>query len=267
MPGDYRHVHVEQVMGGPVTIEVRDPQLAGPVLADAIAEAVRLLHHIESTFTTFDDASEIRRLDAGMLALEDCHPEVAAILERAAHLKVRTRGAFDVRSASDRHLDPSGLVKGWAAQRVADLLTSAGSHHHLVNAAGDIAMFGGSAPGVAWQVGIEHPLHPGELCAVVPVTTGAVATSGTAARGPHVLDPRSGRPATELASASVVGPDLGDADVYATAAMALGLDAPALLEALAGHEALLIDATGHSWQTSGWPGRTLAHQTWIPTSP
>lgn len=256
-----RHVHVEHVMGGPVTIEVRDPTLRPSVLTDALAEAVRLLHHADATFTTFDDASEIRRLDRGVLGIEDCHPDVAEVLARAAVLTARTRGAFDVRSAPDRHLDPSGLVKGWVAQRVADLFTSVGSRHHLVNAAGDIAAVGGSAAGVPWQVGIEHPLHTRQLCSVVPVTTGAVATSGVAARGPHVLDPRSGQPVQELASVTVVGPDLGDADAYATAAMALGLDAPSLLVSLADHEAMVIDGTGHAWQTSGWPGRTFGLET------
>ena len=248
-----RHVHVEHVMGGPVTIEVRDPDLAACDRNDAIAAAVHLLHHIDATFTTFDDASDIRRLDAGTLELSDCPPDVADVLAHAAILHRGTRGAFDIRAAADRHLDPSGLVKGWAAQRVADLLCAAGSRHHLVNAAGDIAAFGGAAPGIPWQVGIEHPLAPGQLCAIVPVTTGAVATSGTAARNTHVIDPCTRQPATALASATVTGPKLGDADAYATAAIALGLDAPNFLTSLPNHEAMLIDATGHIWFTPGWP--------------
>jgi thiamine biosynthesis lipoprotein len=71
-------------------------------------------------------------------------------------------------------------------------------------------------------VGIEDPLDPTRVLAVVPVRRGAVATSGHAHRGHHVVDPRTGRPPEGVASVTVLAADLVTADVDATAAYAMG---------------------------------------------
>ncbi len=114
-------------------------------------------------------------------------------------------------------------------------------------------MRGEPEPGRAWQVGIAHPLRaqaPSPLS--VLGRNLAVATSGTAERGLHVVDPHTGRPADALASVTVVGADLAVTDAYATAALAMGLDAPAWLADLADHEAFVVDAGGHAWWTDGF---------------
>ena len=74
--------------------------------------------------------------------------------------------------------------------------------------------------------------------------TGAVATSGTAARGAHLIDPVTGVPATGLRSATVVGPELTWADVYATAAFVKGPTALAWVASLARHATILVDTDG-----------------------
>ena len=81
---------------------------------------------------------------------------------------------------------------------------------------------------------------------------GAVATSGTYERGPHVINPFSGQPATELIAVTVVGPELISADAYATAAFAMGAAAPAWLESLVGYESLVISPDGQGWSTQGF---------------
>jgi thiamine biosynthesis lipoprotein len=81
----------------------------------------------------------------------------------------------------------------------------------------------------------------------------AVATSGVAERGLHVIDPLTGRAADALASVTLVGPELTFTDAYATAALAMGLDAPSWLKGLTEHEAYVIDAGGHVWWTNGFP--------------
>jgi thiamine biosynthesis lipoprotein len=75
-----------------------------------------------------------------------------------------------------------------------------------------------------------------------------------AERGFHVIDPHTGRPATSLASVTVVGPDLTVADSYATAAMAMGTDAQDWIASLPGYEAYLIDVGSHVWWSAGFPG-------------
>ena len=112
-----------------------------------------------------------------------------------------------------------------------------------VNAGGDIAIRPGTEP-QPWRIGIEDPRDPARVLAVVPMTTGGVATSGTAHRGPHVVDPRTGAAASELLSVTVVGPSLLWADVLATAAFVLGHDGLALVESVLGYEAVAMGQDG-----------------------
>jgi thiamine biosynthesis lipoprotein len=237
-------------MGMPISIDIRDAALSPARLDAAVAACVDWLHWVDETFSTYQPESEISRLGRAELDLADCSPEVRWVLARCDQLREATGGYFDAMAGGS--LDPSGLVKGWAVERASALLTEAGSGRHCINAAGDVALVGGAEPGRPWRVGIAHPLVARSLCAVVAMTDGAVATSGIAERGLHVFDPHTGRPATALASVTVVGPRLADADAYATAALAMGLDGPRWLEGLPGHEAYLVDASGHFWATSGF---------------
>jgi len=114
--------------------------------------------------------------------------------------------------------------------------------------AGDPSADGGCEP---WRVGIADPLRPGRLALVVEASDRAVATSGTAERGAHILDPHTGRPASGLASLTVVGPSLTLADAYATAAFAMGpAGARDWTESLENYEAFAITSEGDTWQTS-----------------
>ena len=79
----------------------------------------------------------------------------------------------------------------------------------------------------------------------------AVATAGAYERGEHIVDPRGDRPPEGVLSVTVVGPDLGTADAYATAAFAMGLDGPAWTAGLDGYEAMTILADGRVLSTPG----------------
>jgi len=166
------------------------------------------LRWVDATFSTYRADSQISRLDRG--ELDDPHPAVRAVLARCEELRVETGGYFDIRAGG--RLDPSGYVKGWAVQRAAAF----GRGRFLIDAGGDVVLRG------TWRVGIRHPHERDKLAAAITVADCAVATSGAYERGPHVLDPFTGRPATGLSSVTVVGRDLGTADAYATAAFAAG---------------------------------------------
>ena len=74
--------------------------------------------------------------------------------------------------------------------------------------------------------------------------------------GAHVVDPHTGRAALELASVTVVGPELVATDVYATAALAMGASARAWLDDLAtrtGHDSYVVGADGSTWWTAAFP--------------
>jgi thiamine biosynthesis lipoprotein len=102
-------------------------------------------------------------------------------------------------------------------------------------------------------VGIADPGRRGRLALVVEAADSAVATSGIAERGAHVIDPFTRRPALGLASVTVVGRSLALADAFATAAFAMG---PSLArdwtESLDGYEAYAITPDGQTWQTGGF---------------
>ncbi|HZV25858.1 MAG TPA: FAD:protein FMN transferase [Acidothermaceae bacterium] len=245
-------VHVEHVMGTVVSFDVRFADESQRALMQAgIADAVTWLHRVDDVFSTYRDDSQVSRLGRGELRLADCDGDVEEVLELCAQVGRETDGYFS--STYGGRLDPTGLVKGWAIQRASELLSSAGSAHHLVNGGGDIQTVGGSAPGVPWQIGIAHPLERGALASVVDLTDGAVATSGIAERGAHVIDPFTGQPAVALASVTVVGSDLIRTDAYATAGLAMGERAHRWLESCVGYEAFAVAADGVGWCTSGYP--------------
>ncbi|HXN58201.1 MAG TPA: FAD:protein FMN transferase, partial [Candidatus Angelobacter sp.] len=163
------------------------------------------------------------RLGRGELILGECHADVAEVLSLCEDLRRETDGVFNAwRCRSDGRLDPSGVVKGWAVERAAELIETAGAHNFCINAGGDIVARGKPEPGRDWRIGIRHPRDGSMLVAVVQVTDRAVATSGNYERGDHITDARTGVPNRELRSLTVAGPSLTLADAYATIGFAMG---------------------------------------------
>jgi thiamine biosynthesis lipoprotein len=236
-------------MGTVVSFDV--PAQAGEPRADGpLGQAVRWLHWVDATFSPYLRDSDVSRFGRGALPLADCAPELAEVLEACAAVSARSGGFFTVTPGGT--FDPSGYVKGWAIERAAAILTAAGSAEHSVNGGGDVQCAGDRV----WRVGIADPLRPGRLALVVAGRDFAVATSGVAERGSHIIDPHTGRPAAGLASITVVGATLAETDAYATAAFAMGPAARDWAEGLGGYEAFAITAAGGTWQTSGF-GRYL----------
>jgi thiamine biosynthesis lipoprotein len=245
-----RHVHVEHVMGTVVSLDVRGASAA--VAAGAFAPLTAWLHAVDARFSTYRDDSEIRRIDAGTLAVADASEDVRFVLDRCAALRAATGGAFDERATG--RLDPSAFVKGWAVQRGADLLRAEGLRDFSLNAGGDVVVRGGALPARRWRVGIQHPHDRDAIAATVGITNSAVATSGLYERGAHLLDPRTGAAPEGVVSVTVTGPDLGLADAYSTAAFALGLDGPRWTIGLDdGYEAMTILADDRVLTTPGFP--------------
>ena len=226
-----------------------DPGRAGDP-GGALGDAVRWLHWVDATFSPYLRDSDVSRFGRGSLALADCSPELAEVLAACADVSALSGGYFTTTPGGG--FDPSGYVKGWAVERAAALLTEAGSERHTVNGGGDIQCVGDRGAGQPWRVGVAHPLRPGSLAIVVSGQDFAVATSGIAQRGAHIINPHTGQPATGLASITVVGASLAAADAYATAAFAMGPAARDWVESLDGYEAFAITAAGAAWPTSGF---------------
>jgi thiamine biosynthesis lipoprotein len=232
-------------MGTVFSIDIRDE---GTWTA-AIDAVVAWLHRVDAIFSTYKADSDINRIGRGELLVADAEPEVAEVLDMCEQLESETEGYFSARY--EGRMDPTGLVKGWAIEAASRILRTYGSSNHSVNGGGDVQLAGEAAPGRPWGVGISDPADRTRLLTVVTGRNLAVATSGTAERGSHILDPHTGAPASLLASVTVVGRHLARADAYATAAFAMGAGALAWLERMPGHEGLVVDATG-THETAGF---------------
>jgi thiamine biosynthesis lipoprotein len=240
--------HTEQVMGTVVGLDVRD--LPEDRAREAVAEAVAWLHRVDETFSTYRPGSEVSRLDRGELALPDASETVRDVLEQCELARRRTAGYFDVRATG--RLDPSGFVKGWSVERAAAILRAAGSGRFCVNGGGDVRCLGEPEGGRAWGVAVADPFDRMGYVTVVRGRDFAVATSGSAERGDHVVDPFTGCPPRDLVAVTVVGPDLTWTDVHATAAFARGAGALAYIESLDGFEGLAVAPDGVLTRTTGF---------------
>jgi thiamine biosynthesis lipoprotein len=232
---------VEHVMGFPVSLRVDDEGIP-----ESAADAVfAWLREVDARFSPFKPDSEVSRLDRGELS--DLSEDLTEILDLCEHYRIATGGAFDARLPG-RGLDPCAVVKGWSVQRAAELLTAAGARRFCLNAGGDVAAAGGP-----WRVGVRHPEHADKLCTVLQLTDGAVATSARYERGDHIIDGRTGRPATGLLSLTVVAPTLTEADSVATAAFAMGAEGVDWAAGQPGCEVFAVDAERRVLRTAGFP--------------
>lgn len=276
---------VEHIMGTAISLAAPDDTDPG-LFATAAEAAYAYLRRIDEIFSTYKADSPISRIRDGRLPLTALpqHPDgdlIREVLALCGQLQRESSGAFDAWNVGDPpQFDPSGAVKGWAAENASRILTERGLTRHALNAGGDVSVRGGTGPqpspggdpasaaagqehgsGVSdatpWRIGVTDPHRPGHTLLAIERTDGAVATSGTVERGLHVYDPRTHQPATALVQVTVTGPDLALADGYATAALALAgtgapADAYAWLTALAdrtGYQSLTVDPDQGVWWT------------------
>lgn len=225
---------VEHIMGLPISLHT--PRGA------AGDRAFAWLREADRRFSPFRPGSEIRGGEPS--------PELAEILDLCTAYETASGGAFRVRLPG-RPLDPCGVVKGWAVQRAADLLRAEGVRDFCLNAGGDVVVSGEPEPGRPWSVGVRHPDLPHEVCAVFGVRDRAVATSGTYERGAHIIDGRTGRPARELVSLTVIADDLTVADATSTAAFAMGREGIEWAASRPGCTVFAVDADRRVFSTAG----------------
>jgi thiamine biosynthesis lipoprotein len=233
---------VDDIMGTVVSLDLCGlPPSRARELAD---EAFGFLHEIDAQFSTYRPDSEVSALSGPP------SPRLQLVLDRCSTLWTLTAGYFDVYATG--RLDPSGFVKGWSVQVASDRLVEAGAVNHCLNAGGDLVIRG-LVDGRPWRIGVRHPNEVAQMCCVVAGTDLAVATSGVYERGHHVMDPFTGTPARGLRSVTVTGPDLGDADAFATAAVAMGAAGLDWLATLNGYESAVVTDGGRFFSSAGFP--------------
>lgn len=227
MSAPARRVWTAEVMGTTASIHVVGTPAAGADAADAAASTLATLRELEAVFSTYRADSDVSRVRRGELSLGDADPRVREVAEACRLLEQSTGGRF---SASWRGgFDPTGYVKGWATDRaalrhLAPVRERAGVSAVGINVGGDLRVWTAPSADWCWRIGIADHRRPGEVLATIALRDGAVATSGTAERGAHLVDPRTGGRIAGPVSATAIADDLTAADAWATALAVAGED-------------------------------------------
>jgi thiamine biosynthesis lipoprotein len=246
-----RQAFVAQIMGLPVSVHVRGPHARDAQVADAVEGVFTTLRADDAMFSTWNTNSAVSRIRRGEQRLGDAHPRIREVAALCVEAERRTDGSFSAWLPGLHGVpvfDPTGLVKGWAVEQAFDCLVSRldvlGEHDVLMSAGGDIVVTCSRTDTPDWVVGVEDPRNRQRMLFTIPLRRGAVATSGIAARGAHIIDPATGDPATGLLSATVIGMNLTWADVYATAAFVKGEFAGPWVSSLDDHLGILVSLDG-----------------------
>ena len=221
--------HSRALMGTVASIALPERAVRQDVVEAAVEAAFARLHQIDARFSPYLADSEISRIGRGELEVGAAHPEVAAVLQACEALRVESGGRFSAWGfRADGRLDPSGYVKGWAIDEAATLLRAGGVTEFVVSIGGDLYAAGVPDTTTAargWGVGIVDPANSAAIVAPLTVRDRAVATSGLAERGAHIVDARTGTAALTWRSLTVVHPSAARADAVATIGILMGDDA------------------------------------------
>jgi len=244
------------IMGMPIEIEIIGP--TSPRLRRTSENAFEYLMKIDERFSTYKDTSEISYINKHSHILENMRmsDEMKEVFALAEKTKKETNGYFNMKRP-DGNVDPSGIVKGWAIRNTAEFIHTAGYENYFVNAGGDIAMNGKNADGEEWSVGIRNPFNQSEIVKVVYPKGKGIATSGSYLRGDHIYNPHAREEKLhDIVSITVIGPDVLEADRFATAVFAMGREGIAFIERLKGFEGYMIDKKGIATMTNGFAAHT-----------
>jgi FAD:protein FMN transferase len=236
------------IMGMPVRLEIVDETITVAPFEEVFAR----LRAIDECFSTYKPNSEISRFNRGELSHDELSGDVLEIFDLAEQTALATDGYFSI-TTPDGMCDPSGIVKGWAIQKVADLLVAQGFANFYVEIAGDIQTLGTNALGLPWGIGIKNPYALQEIVKVVYPRGAGVATSGSYERGTHIYNPHTGEPVESYDSLTIIGPNIFEADRFATAVFAMGgIEGLGWVEAHEGLEAYAIMKDQLAYFTSGF---------------
>lgn len=222
------------------------------VSQDVFDKVFSYFRYIDETFSTYKDTSAVNQLNRGEITLENASPDMQEIFRLAEKTKDETHGFFNIRTLEGL-FDPSGIVKGWSIFKAGKIIEEMGYVDYCLEVGGDIQVRRAESSKDAWRVGIRNPFNREEIIKVVYLQNGGLATSGTSIRGQHIYDPHTPNKAlTEIVSISVIGPNIYEADRFATAAFAMGREGIYFIESLPGFEGYQVNCRGQATPTSGF---------------
>lgn len=231
-------------MGTPVRVKIKGPN-ASRLAKLAIEEIKRL----DKLFSKFNPQSEVYQLNSGKEV--QLSSDTSRILKQAKGFSKLTRGAFDITlGRSDAKIDLGAIAKGYAVESARSLLLKKGAKSGMIDMRSSISVFGPKT----WKVGIQHPRDKEKLIGTIELKHGqSLATSGDYERSKHIIDPRTGKPASGCQSVTLIGKDATETDALSTAVFVLGpVGGMKLIESLSEIEALIIDRNGKIIKSSGF---------------
>lgn len=222
-------------MGMPIVIDIPAAKVA--VEFELFFDEFR---RIDNRFSTYKPESEVSRFARGELKEKQLSRELKTVIKNCRHAQKTTDGVFSAWAGGI--FDPSGYVKAWAIDKVARLIKKAGYKTYCIYAGGDIlARSDGSKD---WTIGIQDPRDKRGLIGKISGQNFAVATSGSYERGHHIVDPKSGNAVTKLLSFTVMGANIIEADILATAGFVLGDFGVNFVAGKRGYAAAAVDKEG-----------------------
>ncbi len=240
-------------MGMTIKIEIADKNVNEKVFNKIFA----YFDEIDRRFSTYKEDSEISKINRGELKEENWSKEMKEVFELSEKTKKETNGYFDIKKPNGKY-DTSGLVKGWAIWEAANILKTNGFSNFYVDAGGDIQAFGKNEKNEPWSIGIRNPFRPEEIIKKIILKDKGVATSGTYVRGQHIYNPKKpNETIDDIVSLTVIGPNIYEADRFATAAFAMGEKGIYFIEQLPDFEGYMIDKNGIAKMTTGFERHTI----------
>lgn len=233
-------------MGMHVTVEIVDSFVKQKDFDDIFHYFIS----VDEKFSPYKKTSEVSSIHDGNILPKNASNDMKEILALAEKTKQESHGYFDV--YHEGKFDPSGIVKGWAILQAAKLLEKKGFTNFYVNAGGDVQVSGLNARQKPWTVGIQNPFTTKEIVKVISLSNKGIATSGTAIRGQHIYNPKENKPITDIVSLTVVGPNVLEADRFATAAFAMGNEGINFINSIPGLEGYMINKEGIATYTKGF---------------
>jgi thiamine biosynthesis lipoprotein len=235
----------ELIMGMPITVEV-----VGKVTAEDFRVLFSYFKAVDVRYSTYKKESEISQINNG-LPKAKWSAEMRSVLALCEQTRLDAKGFFNIMHQGKR--DPSGLVKGWAINNAANMLLKKKITNFYIEAGGDIQAHGTDAKHKPWTVGIRNPFNVEEIIKTIIVSSEGVATSGTYIRGQHIYNPfKPGGTIDNVKSLTVIGPNIYEADRFATTAFAMGDRGIEFIESMPGLEGYMVTANAFATYTSGF---------------
>ena len=242
-------IETRLLMGMPITIEISDKKASEKIFDKIFG----YFEYIDKKFSPFKKNSEIFKINMKEIDRKDWSHDMKIIFDLSEKTKKDTAGYFDIVDNNGKY-NPSGIVKGWAVYNAAKLLSETGCKNFYVNAGGDIQFSGKNSDNKLWKTGIKNPFNQNEIVKVVYLKDGeGIATSGNYIRGDHIYNPKQrNEKVGEIVSFTVIGPNVYEADRFATAVFAMGKEGINFLEKMKNFAGYMIDKNGLAYMTSNF---------------